>query len=153
MLQKRFVKLTFQLMHQFIFKYGLVSDFVRYSPSDGWAPEAFSSDSYLSLTNLYSDNHLPENWKTISVKTGISNTSDQKNIKLSVYPNPAIEWLNISGDFEENALIEILTLSGQQMMALRSDSKGHSAVHISGLKPGIYIVRVNSDTSKLVIGK
>ena len=55
--------------------------------------------------------------------------------------------------FEENALIEILTLSGQQMMALRSDSKGHSAVHISGLKPGIYIVRVNSDTSKLVIGK
>ncbi len=65
---------------------------------------------------------------------------------ISIYPNPAYQELNISaGEYSIDELI-IYTLTGQQVMQERPVS---GTVDISDLQPGMYIVEVTIENTKV----
>lgn len=89
------------------------------------------------ITSLYNNNAL--------------STSDfsQNNLKLTMYPNPATDVLNIAIENELKS-VEIYTIQGQKVMF-----SNQKQINVSGLSNGIYLVRVedengNASTQKLM---
>jgi hypothetical protein len=66
--------------------------------------------------------------------------------KLSFYPNPANQRLNISADGLSIYELVIYTLTGQQVFPIRPKS---STIDISTLQPGMYIVEVLVEGKKV----
>jgi hypothetical protein len=73
--------------------------------------------------------------------------------KVSVYPNPARDVVQLKGDFKSDGLVEIFGPDGALVMQFRLKA-GNDAqkANISQLKPGIYSYRITSG-NKVLNGK
>lgn len=60
---------------------------------------------------------------------------------ISIYPNPANTELNVVIPTQENIVVEIFNMIGEKIISVSNQSK----IDISGLKKGIYIIRVSKD--------
>ena len=138
-----------ELLNQF----GMVADFVAYSPEDGWPEAAFKSETVLTLINPNMDNHFPESWKVQKWDIINSIIHVESNPKISVYPNPASGNVNIWVDGGKNEIIEIYSATGQLINQLRLDSSGKILFDLSNLNNGIYLVRAGRFVSKLMVSK
>ncbi len=75
-----------------------------------------------------------------------------KHTNLNVYPNPSKDVLNISGlNADENAKITIVDLQGKVL--LTKNAIGQTAMDISTLKPGVYVLRVGATVKKIVVSR
>jgi hypothetical protein len=73
---------------------------------------------------------------------GITAVKDIKSdIELRVYPNPAKEFISISTS-GQILKVEIISLSGQKLLSQNLPGK---SVSLSGLNPGIYLMKVSTD--------
>ena len=75
--------------------------------------------------------------------------------QVSVYPNPADNTLNIrlpEGDME-NAEISVVNLTGQQMLQFKNNGNLQLQADISGLAPGVYMLRIKSSTGNYTTSK
>jgi len=72
-----------------------------------------------------------------------------------IYPNPARDIMNIS--LEKNALIKEVTIFNQTGQKVFEGRPQNNTIDVSGLKRGIYFVKVNRDNGivgeKLVVVK
>jgi hypothetical protein len=89
---------------------------------------------------------------TIDDETGIESVNEPM---ISVFPNPAQDFIMIRTDIAMPALFEVIDLHGSVLIAEQIDSK-HDQIDTSGLKAGIYIYRVRKgelvyQTGKLLI--
>ncbi len=80
---------------------------------------------------------------------------DQQEIKFGydVYPNPVTDVLFISqsASADKISLIQLLDTKGAVMMETMPDSSQDKIdLHMSGLNPGVYLVRIVTDTSVIV---
>lgn len=66
--------------------------------------------------------------------------SDQFNI--TVYPNPATEFINIKG-LKTVKSVNIISLEGKQILKVKDSNK----IDISKLVPGVYLVEIETDQS------
>lgn len=96
------------------------------------------SDGHLWALNQPLPPVLDQN--NLSIKTG----QDFDVHKVSVYPNPAKNVLNIyiSEPGKSIAKFEIFSISGQTMQK-GSINKPATTINISGLQPGMYLLRLN----------
>jgi len=90
------------------------------------------------ITSLYTNNTLS------------SPNFTQNNLKLSIYPNPATDVLNIELESELKS-IEIYSLQGQKVI-----TSSQKQINISSLSKGMYLVKVtnadnNSASQKLIV--
>lgn len=69
---------------------------------------------------------------------------DEKALKL--YPNPASDILQIEG-VEKGEFVEVYNLTGKLVKKMQAQG---SAVSVADLKQGVYFVKVNGTTSKIV---
>ncbi|MBQ5457160.1 MAG: T9SS type A sorting domain-containing protein, partial [Bacteroidales bacterium] len=79
---------------------------------------------------------------------------ENDNIMLSVYPNPATEYINIAG--ENIAEIEICNLLGEVVYYNSSVAPRHDAtivISTENMPAGSYFVRVRMEDSKVVTKK
>jgi hypothetical protein len=76
------------------------------------------------------------------ISTGLE--SSNRNEGLSLYPNPAINQLHIRGIDKIQGKVSLKTYSvtGQEMTSLNIST---GAIDISGLTPGIYFIRIDTD--------
>ena len=73
---------------------------------------------------------------------GITAVKDIKSdIKLRVYPNPAKDFISISTS-SQILKVEIISISGQRLLIQNLPGK---SVSLSGLNPGIYLMKVSTD--------
>ena len=90
------------------------------------------------------------NWFSITqgtLKSAASLTetaSDFKAEKISVYPNPAVEFITIKG-VSENNTITILNTQGKQLLQI-SANKGETSLDVSNLPKGLYFVKTGEST-------
>ncbi|HUH58430.1 MAG TPA: InlB B-repeat-containing protein, partial [Pseudomonadales bacterium] len=79
--------------------------------------------------------------------TGVNDTSIKE---LSLYPNPAKEQVYIKG-LSKSMWVEVYNLTGEKIIAqlLHADQP----LKLSGLNNGVYLVRVEEQTFKLVVNK
>ena len=85
--------------------------------------------------------------------TGINEFTDDYNV--SIYPNPANDYLMINTTINENLKIEIYTIRGQNVMSTEcTNNISQMRIDISQLPAGIYFIRIannqNNITKKFV---
>ena len=76
-------------------------------------------------------------------------TNDLDGFSLEVYPNPAINELNIESSYLLDQL-EICDLSGRQLATFTQIQNTHFAVDCQFLSPGNYLVKVSSEGKTFV---
>ena len=83
---------------------------------------------------------------TFNTVTEIQNHKSEANMLL--YPNPATDFFKIAAESERILHVQLFSLTGQ----LLSDTfcQTNEAVNISELQSGIYFVKVNGATFKLL---
>jgi hypothetical protein len=72
-----------------------------------------------------------------------NNQNDKKNIQITVYPNPATDFIRIATkniDETKPALVTITDFSGRELIKIQNSGE---QINISSLKPGIYFVSYN----------
>jgi hypothetical protein len=83
---------------------------------------------------------------------GIAEVEKQSN--LSIYPNPAKDYLNVISDVEFNKVV-IFNSMGQVMEKFNVNNVRSLAINVSGFSNGIYFVKVGEaqKSSKIVISR
>jgi hypothetical protein len=86
---------------------------------------------------------------------GISDNSNTGLLKNSLYPNPAKHVTNLSVELQKSSeiRIEITNVVGQTVKIFKADGRaGENSIpmEVNDLSPGIYLVNVNTERSKLV---
>jgi hypothetical protein len=79
-------------------------------------------------------------------------------INVSIYPNPASNFVNIKSNNDENAFITFTDFGGRVVKSVNTqnfDSNSIVQLDINDLKPGYYVVRIqqnnNVETLKLIV--
>ncbi|MRR22180.1 T9SS type A sorting domain-containing protein, partial [bacterium] len=118
--------------------FGNVIDFVVYSDVTPW-PDADGNGYYLKLAGLTLDNSLPESWiASGEIITSVETPSAE--INFTVYPNPAIDLINVSSDSDVSS-ISIYDIRGILLENTRFESS-RCTLDVSWLTPGTYILRI-----------
>lgn len=103
----------------------------------------FVNDSVVYITDEYFLN-LGGNLYSFDLSSWINGIDDnvQNSHAIDIYPQPAINELNINFKFPSNSYsVEILCISGSKLM----DYQNTSTLDISSLESGFYILRIESE--------
>ena len=112
--------------------------------ADSWVigngNDADGSDNFyqgitFSLLDLFGYDSVEEN-------NTVSNTT------MSLYPNPAVEQLNVT--LSQNADIVIYNIMGQNVMNVEGHA-GANSINISNLNAGVYFISAGSATQKFIV--
>jgi PKD repeat protein len=106
------------------------------------ADTTYCLNSLINRTNQENSQMATVNVVNTSIITGIAKNS--KNTSLLVYPNPAKNELYIEG-VASGATILISDLLGKTVI-YQVQKENKSVIDISGLNPGIYVVRAAGET-------
>jgi len=136
-----------QLRNQF----GMMADYIEYSPTNGWPAKAFNSETVLSLKSPILDNHFPENWETISLNSFLTGSEITNASGISIYPNPATDKLRIVASGETNSTAQMYSSLGQLVKQIKLDSNGETTIDVSNLNRGIYLIKIGKITAKVLI--
>ena len=82
---------------------------------------------------------LPRDIDDISVIVGLTENATQ----VTVYPNPAVNVVNISGDVQN---VELFSALGQKMNAQYSNN----TINVEGLTAGVYVLRITLNDGNVV---
>jgi hypothetical protein len=113
-------------------------------------------ESYQMYFTRFSLEWLSEGTDTYSGKwrTGSYSGTDLVSAQgeLSLYPNPATDYLLVKGLPPTPASISIISLEGSLVKEIRvEEPAGEVSIPLDGLKPGIYLLKVGQKTEKFVI--
>lgn len=81
--------------------------------------------------------------------SGVEDVIAEREVKLSVYPNPATDVVTVKAGEDINELA-IYSLMGVQMGVDTNVNGGEATLNVSPLQNGTYIIRVNGQTVKLI---
>jgi len=70
------------------------------------------------------------------------------NTKMNLYPNPAVDQLNIT--LNQNTDIVIYNIMGQNVMTVEGHA-GANTINISNLMSGVYFVNAGTETQKFIV--
>ncbi|MDA3881104.1 MAG: CotH kinase family protein [Prolixibacteraceae bacterium] len=149
--------------------FGCIIDEVTYDNKTPWPVIGEAKYGSIELIDVNLDNNLPENWKLSLNANGTPmaepeetwSDSYRKN-SISVYPNPASNFVNIQFAQVNNARLKITLhdLSGSQKARFgkHNFSGFNTTIDIRNLQNGYYILKISIDgnatfTSKLIIAK
>jgi len=93
---------------------------------------------------------------TLNVSTTATGIETNEEMTFGLYPNPASTelFLTSSKDIEEVVGIEVVSISGQVMLADKLNSlqsNNRTKINVNGLAQGIYFLRVVSETNQSVL--
>jgi hypothetical protein len=87
---------------------------------------------------------------TAATTTGLED--EESSNLISVYPNPASEFVTVVNKRDEESKIELTNMLGITIWTGRMLEKEH-VIDLSGLSNGVYILRSNNKSFKLTIRK
>ena len=69
---------------------------------------------------------------------------------ISLYPNPATDFLIINTSSEQNIDISIYNISGQRVyFSENSRINGEELISLSDFKPGVYIIKLQTQNNSI----
>ena len=113
--------------------------------NDFSSSKSISSERYISPNNLNSENYNFEEYECNPEDEFLSISSYSLTKKITVYPNPAINYINIDSD-EEIWKAQIIKTDGGRINILPLSRK----IDVSFLSNGIYILNINNHFIKFV---
>jgi hypothetical protein len=115
--------------------------------------------SHTYLTNntyrvqLYIENNI-ESWDTISQEVPVFQLAinEAGTNKLTLYPNPTTGIITLSSDIPlEQVTLKIYNVFGQLVLEKNNLKSNQQVLDLSGLKKGIYFIRVDSDKESFLL--
>lgn len=85
------------------------------------------------------------------VKASELSTEDFAQNKFALYPNPANNVLTVSSTEAGIESVEIFNILGQQVYSNRFASNLTETINIAGLNSGMYLVKINDNTTKRLV--
>ena len=79
---------------------------------------------------------------------GVEENNTVSNTTMSLYPNPAVDQLNVT--LSQNADIVIYNIMGQNVMNVEGHA-GTNSINISSLNAGVYFISAGNDTQKFIV--
>ena len=113
--------------------------------NDFSSSKSISSERYISPNNLNSENYNFEEYECNPEDEFLSISNYNLTKKITVYPNPAINYINIDSD-EEIWKAQIIKTDGGRINILPLSKK----IDVSFLSKGIYILNINNHFIKFV---
>tara|TARA_B100000900_G_scaffold166712_1_gene141526 strand:- start:16 stop:1887 length:1872 start_codon:yes stop_codon:yes gene_type:complete len=113
--------------------------------NDFSSSKSISSERYISPNNLNSENYNFEEYECNPEDEFLSISNYNLTKKITVYPNPAINYINIDSD-EEIWKAQIIKTDGGRINILPLSKK----IDVSFLSNGIYILNINNHFIKFV---
>ena len=114
--------------------------------TDGEAGTFVQGDDPDGGNNLYQGFTFDLNELFPGIGVGVQEVSH--NTHMTVYPNPAVDQLNIT--LNQNADIVIYNIMGQNVMNIEGHV-GANSINISELNAGIYFINAGNDTQKFIV--
>ncbi|RLD41315.1 MAG: hypothetical protein DRI86_13625 [Bacteroidetes bacterium] len=69
---------------------------------------------------------------------------------ISIYPNPATDFLIINTTSEQNMAISIYSTSGQRVYLSKSCLiSGEKTISLSDIKPGVYFIKLQTQNTTI----
>lgn len=127
---------------------GVIVDQVNYLPDSPWPPYRTSATMAIKLKDVKLDNHFGYNWE-LSDKNSVITGNTEKETVTDFYPNPASDMIHITKFTSEPLQVRIYTLTGQCVMTSVLHESG--SINVSVLKPGMYLIQLDSVTKPLII--
>lgn len=72
-----------------------------------------------------------------------ASVGDVSDLNFNIYPNPANDKINISGDLDQIQQVEITGISGN---VISTSSLDNNTVDVSGLTAGVYFVAIRTES-------
>jgi hypothetical protein len=102
---------------------------------------------------LYIENNI-ESWDTISQEVPVFQLAinEAGTNKLTLYPNPTTGIITLSSDIPlEQVTLKIYNVFGQLVLEKNNLKSNQQVLDLSGLKKGIYFIRVDSDKESFLL--
>ncbi len=122
----------------------------QYTPSLAGRFSPQENILYTFYDEFYSDiRYKASHWLNSPIRV----TQDSKNFDLSLYPNPATDFVNISSSDASINKIDFYDLQGRLIKTV-SIKENNKSIDISGLSNGVYVLGIedqsgNSTTVRL----
>lgn len=132
--------------------FGNTIDSVEYQSKAPWPDQASGTGYYLKLTDLNADNSMAASWTVSSGPAlGVSFTSGTKEVEI--YPNPARSIINIESPKHSIAAYELVSIRGGKIIYKSGLHSKYLAIDISGIHPGMYLIRITLENGDILIQK
>jgi len=124
---------------------GSVDTETRYGVTSGsW------SDGIYTPNPFWGEFHYPYMMLDISCNDcAWVNVPEMEQDNVTVYPNPATSNITVTTGSNEKVLVEMFNLVGQKVYS--ENVIGNTNINVSNMKPGVYMLRVNNTTKKVVV--
>jgi GH35 family endo-1,4-beta-xylanase len=132
------------------------------SEKDSWISSIFKKTPYLLWDNNYAQRGTPTaigGWRGVydALKTtpstlGNNDFGDYAS-KLSIYPNPVSDFLNIKGLTFNDQSITVYDMTGKNILNSLVVSEENQTLNFSKLTSGTYILKTNSGKAMQIIKK
>ncbi len=99
-------------------------------------------DGYQLLPRYSTDVSEPSAWCATSVK-------DLPEIALLVYPNPAVDVVNVASD-ENLSEIRLIDLNGRLIQKFNANGQRTVRISVSDLPSGMYLMQITTESGRLV---
>jgi hypothetical protein len=96
------------------------------------------------LKKILGEGDVSVTLKLAGASTGINNYKSRENF-YQVYPNPAVDYFEVKGQFETLTMIDVYG-----KVVLRSTENKHD---VNQFKPGLYLVKIESENDNIVTKK
>jgi len=111
-------------------------------------------DEYSLLTTIH-DKYTALGFTTTGLCETPTTVTEIDAPQITIYPNPATSFVFIENSIFENYRVEIYNLTGEEIRAPQNILSNKTELDISGLKSGIYIIRITgnnfSESKKLIV--
>ena len=113
---------------------------------------------WASAIHLVTDGSSYTNGNALAIRvlSGSAGIEETENNIFNVYPNPAIDLINVTFTENFNGSVSILNVTGKEVMTSTVNGAQHS-LSTDGLSSGVYYVKVNdgmtSQIAKVVVKK
>ena len=114
--------------------------------ADGQTGTSVQSDDADWTDNLYQG--FTFDLKDVFPEAGVGVQEVEHNNHISLYPNPAVDQLNVT--LNKNAEMTIYNIMGQAVMTMEGRA-GANTIDITSLTSGIYFISAGNDTQKFIV--
>ncbi|HLN72349.1 MAG TPA: lamin tail domain-containing protein [Prolixibacteraceae bacterium] len=136
---------TIQLLNES----GIIFDQLKYLPGNPW-PLLLVPGQIIVLRDPRLDNHFGENWKQGSVNDVIIPENPVEEGLVSIYPNPASEYVIVEGLDTNTDRVQLFNLAGKEMEEYPCYGASQLQINVQHLVRGIYVLKCGSKSLKLV---
>ncbi len=126
-----------------------VGDYFGAAYRGTWGAYPYLPSKIIIAQDMQNGVFLLDATKAFSNRTAI-HTNEQEDQNITIYPNPAANFLYVKSHNPEPSLITIENLLGQIVFQEKRDPKTHNEIDISSLDEGSYIVSIYSNKKTII---